>query len=208
MIVRPLAAGLAAVALLTGCGGSRNEAPSQPTVVATKPSDNPPAAPDAGTTSVAATGTDKSAPTPTPTPAPAAAKAATPAAPFTPGTSLPGAIPPSPAVDVKTDKPVDPLEAMQQNEARRADYQKRLAEAEANVAVANASVADWQNTILAFKNPFRPRPQLAPEDAQAIEGKDGVARVAWAEGKLAAAAAVRDAAQKTLDDLKANPPSN
>ena len=102
--------------------------------------------------------------------------------------------------------PPDPLEQMRQGEVKRADYQKQLAEAQAKVVVADASIADWQNTILAFKNPFRPRPQLASADAQAIEGKDGVSRVAWAEGKLAEARAVRDAAQKALDDLKANPP--
>jgi hypothetical protein len=141
----------------------------------------------------------------------AAQAAATPAAndpPFTPGTSLPGAIPPSPAVEVKPDKPADPLVWLQQQETRRADYKKRVAEAEASLQIAEVSVADWQRTILAFKNPFLPRPQLSAEDMQTIEGKDGIFRVNWAEGKLAAATAVRDAARKTLDDLKANPPSN
>jgi hypothetical protein len=204
MNLRPIAAGLVAVALLTGCGGGRNESASQPAVVAQKPAENPPAAVPAVETAPAASGA-KPAAVVTST-APAAAKTTDP--PFTPGTSLPGAIPPSPAVEVKSEKPVDPLVWLQQQESRRADYKKRLAEAEASAQVAEVSVADWQRTILAFKNPFLPRPQLSAEDQQTIEGKDGIFRVNWAEGKLAAATAVRDAARKTVDDLKANPPTN
>jgi hypothetical protein len=37
---------------------------------------------------------------------------------------------------------------------------------------------------------------------------DGGARLHWAEGRLADAKAARDAAQKALDDVKANPPTN
>jgi len=69
-------------------------------------------------------------------------------------------------------------------------------------------MADWERTILEFKNPLLPRPKLTPEDAQTIAGMDGGARVHWAEGRLEEARAARDAAQKTLDDLKANPPAN
>ena len=88
------------------------------------------------------------------------------------------------------------------------DYQRRLSEAEANVVNAGPPVAEWERSVLAFKNPFLKRPQLSPEEAQAIEGMDGIARVQWAEGRLAEKRAARDAAQKALDDLKANPPLN
>jgi hypothetical protein len=179
---------VSAIVLLAGCG-SKNDTPAKPAVAPSKPAVS-------------------QAPAQTESPAPPAASATTTEPPFTPGTSLPGAIPPSPAPsEAKPDKPADPLQWLQDSQARRADYKKQVAEAEANVQVANASIADWERTILAFKNPYRPRPQLAPEDAQAIEGKDGIWRVSWAEGKLAAATAARDAAQKTLDDLKANPPN-
>lgn len=202
------AAAFAALALFAGCGGgSKSPAP-------------PPVAEKPAATAVAAENPPVEAPAPSPapaqSPAPAAAtkpplQAATTAEPdHTPNTSLPGAIPPAPAApaEAKPDKPADPLQWLQDQEARQVDYKRRVGEAEANLAVASASVADWEKTILAFKNPFRPRPQLSAEDAAAIEGMDGVARVAWGEGKLAVATAARDTAQKTLDDLKANPPSN
>jgi hypothetical protein len=202
-----------AFVILAACGGSRNDAPAPAAVKAGKPAAVKPEAP-AATPSAAGEAAATPAAATTSAPAadaklPAATTAASTEPPFTPGTSLPGAIPPSPLpADAKTDKAADPLQWMQDREARQADYKKRIAEAEAEVAVQNASIAEWERTILAFKNPFRPRPQLAPEDAQAIEGKDGIWRVSWAEGKRDAATAARDAAQKTLDDLKANPPSN
>jgi hypothetical protein len=207
---------VAAFLLLAGCGGSGNEAPAKSAVASSKPAGikteaqatSPPPAASAEAPATAAASAPAATP-PTATPPPPAKTAPSAEPPFTPGTALPGAIPPSPApADADADKTADPLKWLQDREARKADYQKRVAEAEANVAVANASIADWEKTILAFKNPYRPRPQLSPEDAQAIEGKDGIQRVAWGEEKLAAATAARDAAQKTLDDLRANPPSN
>ena len=206
---------LSAIVLLAGCGGSRNDAPAKPAVASSKPAvTQQPAQTESQASSAAPAATAApsaaapAAPATTTTPAASTTKPASTEPPFTPGTSLPGAIPPSPAPpEAKTDKPADALQWLQDSQARQADYKKQVAEAEANVAVANASIADWERTILAFKNPYRPRPQLAPEDAQAIEGKDGIWRVSWAEGKLAAATAARDAAQKTLDDLKANPPN-
>jgi hypothetical protein len=199
----PLVAGLAALAL-TGCGGGAREAPAPQPVAASKPAEAP-----------------QSAPTAEPTPAatieapPVAENTAAPASPppSTPESAPPDAVPraPAPVPDPNAkpvEKPVDALQWLQDGEARRADYQRRLKESEANLAVANASVADWERTVLAFKNPLRPRPQPSPEDAQAIAGMDGGERVRWAEGRLENARTVRDAAQKTLDDVKANPPVN
>jgi hypothetical protein len=97
---------------------------------------------------------------------------------------------------------------MRDKQARDADYKRRLEEAEANLVAADASAAQWEKNLLAFKNPFLPRPKLSPEDAQTIQGLDGAARALWAEGRLADARAKRNAAQKALDDLKANPPLN
>jgi hypothetical protein len=102
-------------------------------------------------------------------------------------------------------EPADSMQWLRERENRRADYQKRLTEAEAAVVQADATVATWERHLLAFKNPFLARPQLASEDAAAIAGMDGAQRVAWAETKLADARAARDAARKALDQLEANP---
>jgi hypothetical protein len=102
----------------------------------------------------------------------------------------------------------DALQWMRDSEARRSDYQRRLAEAESNLEGANLAMVTWERNVLAFKNPFLARPQLSPEDNDAIAGMDGAARVRWAEARLASVSTARAAAQKTLDELKKNPPQN
>ena len=197
----PLVAGLAAVAL-TGCGESAREAPTPPPIAAGKPAENRQPAPTEAALPAATAKAQADA-------AVITAPPATPSA--TPEMSLPGSIPPAPLPDPNAkpaDKPADALQWLQDGEARRADYQRRLKESEASLAVASASVADWERTVLAFKNPFLPRPKLSPEDAETIAGMDGGARLHWAEGRLAEARTGRDSAQKALDDVKANPPSN
>ena len=187
----PVVAGLAAAAL-TGCGGGPREAPAPQPIAASRP-----------------TAQVEPAPTAEPSPSPAAA---TDAPPVVASNAAPAA-PPAPAAAPNpnakpADKPADALQWLQDSEARRADYQRRLKESEADLAVANASVADWERTILAFKNPFLPRPKLSPEDAQTIAGMDGAGRLHWAEGRLEDARTARDAKQKAFDDVKANPPVN
>ena len=195
---------VAAVAICACHDAPRDAAPAPP-ITAAKPAESEPA---------------NAAPTPQPEPAPAPAQkaavnppaAATATATATPqDTSLPGAIPPSPLPDPNAkpaDKPADPLKWLQDSQARQADYKRRLEEAETNVASADTAAAAWEKNVLAFKNPFLPRPVLTPDDAAAIKGMDGVQRVKWAEEKLATARAARDDAKKALDDLKANPPLN
>jgi len=102
----------------------------------------------------------------------------------------------------------DPLRAMQDSQARREDYQRRLTQLQSSLDDARAAVAKRERDLLAFKNPFLPRPVLAPEEAQAISGMDGAARVKWADERLAEAHATLEAAQKSYDDAKANPPLN
>jgi hypothetical protein len=180
-----------AVLGLTGCGGG-HEASAPKETPAPQAKEEPPPAPTA-------------TPAP-PTPAEAAPVALAAGAALTEAPSAPSPTPnPTPA---PTEKPVDALQWLKDSEARKADYQRRLAEAEASVANSIPPVAEWERNVLAFKNPFLKRPQLSPEDAQTIVGMDGVARVQWAEGRLAEKRAARDAAQKALDDLKANPPLN
>jgi hypothetical protein len=197
----PIVAAVAA-ATLTGCGGSPKETPAQQPVAASQPAahDEPAATPAPSPAAVA-----EAAPVVASAAAPAASTSSTPAAaPQDPP-------PPAPAPDPNakpTPKPADALQWLQDSEARKADYQRRIKESEASLAVANASVADWERTVLEFKNPFLARPKLSPEDAQTIAGMDGGGRLHWAEGRLEEARTARDAAQKALDQLKANPPTN
>jgi hypothetical protein len=191
-----IVAGLAAAAL-TGCGGSPRETPAPQPVAASQPAaanePAPPASPSPATAAEAA---------------PVVASAAAPAV-ATSQDPPPPAPAPAPDPSAKpTPKPADALQWLQDSEARKADYQRRLGESEASLAVANASVADWERTVLEFKNPLLPRPKLSPADAQTIAGMDGGARLHWAEGRLEEARTARDAAQKALDQLKANPPTN
>ncbi len=199
----PLVAGLAAIAL-TGCGGGAREAPAPPPVAASNSAENPAPTPTAVPSSAATVDAPAVAAN---TGAPAAKPVAT------PDTKPPDTTPPAPAPVADpnakpADRSADALRWMQDGEARRADYQRRLKESDADLANANASVADWERTVLEFKNPFLPRPKLSPEDAQTIAGMDGGARLHWAEGRLDDARKVRDAAQRSFDDVKANPPAN
>jgi hypothetical protein len=192
----PIVAGLVAAAL-TGCGGSPKETPAPQPVVASQPAAQDEPAPPASPSPAAVAET-----------APVVASAAATTVATSPDPPPPA---PAPAPDPSakpTPKPADALQWLQDSEARKSDYQRRLSESEASLAVANASVADWERTILEFKNPLLPRPKLSAEDAKTIAGMDGGARVHWAEGRLDEARTARDAAQKALDQLKANPPAN
>ena len=112
----------------------------------------------------------------------------------------PSSIPPGPTPD--------PLRAMQDSQARRFDYDRKLTRLSAELESARAEVVRRERDLLAFKNPFLPRPQLPPEEAQAIQGMDGAARAKWAEERLTAAKVALETAQKSYDDAKANPPLN
>ena len=189
---------VAAIAL-TGCSGGGHEAQAPQPVAASKPAQEPEPTP-------------AETPAPAPTPVPPADAAA--AEPVTPAPVAQQTAPPTPAPDT-TAKPSprqeqlpDPLKTMQDSEARRYDYERRLAEAKTNLETANLQMATWERNVLAFKNPFLARPQLSPEDSAAIAGLNGAERVRWAEARLSTVSLARDAAQKTLDDLKANPPVN
>jgi hypothetical protein len=189
------------VAALSGCHRGSEPPPAAQTETsstavventppAQAPAENPPAE-----TAPAAVQPKAPAPAPVSAPAPVA---------------TPTDNPPAPKADADAKPPaeqsVDPLKWLADREARRVDYEQKVKRAEADLAVATASVTDWEKTVLAFENPFRPRPQLGAEDATAIESMDGAQRVKWAKGRLEAARSSRDAAQKTIDDLKANPP--
>jgi len=192
--------------LLAACGGSTREAVAPPPITASAPSPSPSpsvapspaeiATPETERAAQTERVTEKSLPvrpiaTPMPEPSPdagvpAPAKIATP--------------PPSPTPD--------PLRVMQDEQARKEDYQRSLTRLQSAMEDARLAVAKRERDLLAFKNPFLPRPVLTPEEMQAINGMDGAARVKWAEDRLAEAHATLDAAQKSYDDTKANPPLN
>ncbi len=173
---------------LPACGSSSREAPEPPPIAVSRP------APRAS---------------PTPAPAPGGEPASEP--PSTPDAESAGSKPPSTAGEANArpvEQPADALRWMRDGEARRADYARRLQEAQDAADAASKSVVERESILLAFKNAFRPRPQLAPEDAQAVSGMSGEERVRWAEGRLDAANAELSAATKRLDDIEAHPPLN
>ena len=191
---------------LCACGGEPRDTVAPPPITAAKaaaPKPTPaPLQPDQ----------PSAAASPVPVPTPAAVPAPAKPAVLEETRSAPGAIPPSklPDPDAKPkDEPVDPLKWMQDRQARQADYERRRQEAEDAVAATTAEVASREKILLEFKNPFLPRPQLPPDEADTIRSmSSNVDRVKWAEGKLADAKSKLSDAQKHLDDLKANPPLN
>src|SRR5262245_24488943 len=171
MRARPVPLVLVA-AVLCGCHEAPRDAAPAPPITAAKPAD-----PEPVKVEPAPAPPVKAAPVET-------AQAKPPAsAPHPADTSLPGSIPPSPLPDPSAKppaKPADPLQWLQDSQARQADYKRRLEEADAKVASADTDAAVWEKNLLAFKNPFLARPVLAPDDAATIRGMDGAQRVKWA----------------------------
>jgi len=199
VLAAPLVAGLAA------CGSPTRDAPAPPPIAASTPAPSPTAAPGTSSTPLtdhaAVTETVRERPLPvSPIATPVPALTGDPNVPAPATIPDPASIPP-PATP-------DPLKAMQDSQARRYDYERRLARLSAELDQARAEVVRREKDLLAFKNPLLPRPQLPADEAVAIQGMDGVARVKWAEEKLTAAKVALETAQKSYDEAKANPPLN
>lgn len=90
----------------------------------------------------------------------------------------------------------DPLEAIEQEQAREADRSLRLAKAEREVAEAAARVKELEKRALAIRNPFLPRPELPPEEAEAWKGLSNEQRLERTEAALAQA-------RKKLEEARA-----
>ena len=99
------------------------------------------------------------------------------------------------------------LKMMQDAETRRLEYEQSLPRLASERDAAAEVVVRRQKDLLAYKNPFLPRPQLAPDEAEEIKGMGGAERANWAEGRHAEAKALFEAAQKVYDDAKASPPN-
>jgi multidrug efflux pump subunit AcrA (membrane-fusion protein) len=99
----------------------------------------------------------------------------------------------------------DPVKSVLAEEARRVEREQLVARLETEREAAAAIVARREKDLLAFKNPFLPRPQLTADESAEIEGLGGAARAKWAERRVAEAKAQLELAQKAYDDAKANP---
>jgi hypothetical protein len=99
----------------------------------------------------------------------------------------------------------DPVKSVLAEEARRVEREQLVARLETERDAAAAIVARREKDLLAFKNPFLPRPQLTADESAEIEGLGGAARAKWAERRVAEAKAQLELAQKRYDDAKANP---
>ena len=87
--------------------------------------------------------------------------------------------------------------------AAPAEEPVRVEAAEQRVAAASARVVELEKRLLAIRNPFLPRPELPPEEAQAWEGLDGAQRAARVEQQLAEARDELAAAEDELMSLRA-----
>jgi hypothetical protein len=193
--------------LLVACGGGTREAHAPPPITASAPTPSPAATPTAAGTSTTPL-TERAAEERVVAKPLSVTPISTPVPQNTPDPSVP---PPATIPDPASIKPgptADPLRVMQDSQARKYDYERRLQRLSGELDVARAEVVRREKDLLAFKNPFLPRPQLPPEEAQAIQEMDGAARVKWAEERLTAAKVALETAQKSYDDAKANPPLN
>lgn len=98
----------------------------------------------------------------------------------------------------------DPVKELFAGEARRVEREQTIARLASERDAAAAVVAQRQKDLLALKNPFLPRPQFTPEESTEIKGLGGAARARWAEGRVAEANTLLEAAQKAYDSAKAN----
>jgi hypothetical protein len=92
---------------------------------------------------------------------------------------------------------------MEDRAAREEAKKVRVAQAEQDLAEANARVVELEKRLLAVKNPFLPRPVLPPEEAKAWEGLGGAERAARVEKQLAEARDAAAAAERALAEAKA-----
>jgi multidrug efflux pump subunit AcrA (membrane-fusion protein) len=105
----------------------------------------------------------------------------------------------------KVPAPIDPVKAVLADEEQRVEREQLIARLAAERDAAAAVVLRREKDLLAFKNPFLPRPQLAADEAAEIKGLGGAARARWADRRVADAKAKLEEAQKAYDAAKANP---
>jgi hypothetical protein len=87
------------------------------------------------------------------------------------------------------EKPLDPVQAMEEEKKTAAERQAKIAAAEKAVADAEENLKQLESRLLATKNPYLPRPPMTPEEAKEVEGMDNAQRV--------------DLNQKQIEDARA-----
>ena len=194
------------LATLSACGS-----PNRDTVAATPPAAEPTAStapakspPAASATPPEPSGSSESASVAAAPPSGSAAAAPEVPPEVAPETTAPAVAAASPP----TEPPPDPVKQLFESEARRVEYEQKLAGLLAARDAAAADVTQREKDLLAYKNPYLPRPKATAEEAEALKGKGGADRAQWAEAQIADAKAKLEAAQKAYDDARLNPPNN
>jgi hypothetical protein len=98
--------------------------------------------------------------------------------------------------------PYDALGRLQDEQAKAAGLATQIADAERKVTAAEGRVQDLEKKALAIKNPFLPRPEVSPEQAEAWRRMNNVERLKATEDELAAARKAVESAKADLEKLR------
>ncbi|MCZ6779286.1 MAG: hypothetical protein O7F16_10010, partial [Acidobacteria bacterium] len=85
------------------------------------------------------------------------------------------------------------------NERRREHWEGRVQVAEEQVRELEERLAYLERKLASAQNPFMPRVELEPADAEAEAGLDGVQRLARSETQLAEARSALEAARRAVE---------
>lgn len=123
---------------------------------------------------------------------------------------------PSPAVPVGDAAPSgaeaapapenDPLKQLLDQQAKAAEHQKLILDAEGQVKAAQEKIADLEKRVLAIRNPLLPRPAAPEEKAEEWNRADGAARVDLSQEQLRMAREQLAASEAKLDELRRTAP--
>jgi hypothetical protein len=98
---------------------------------------------------------------------------------------------------------VDPLKKLDDDRSRAAGLAAQIAEAERTVAAAEGRVRALERRELAIKNPYLPRPEVPPEQAEAWKTMNGAERVQATEEEIKQAKKDVEDARAALEKLRA-----
>lgn len=110
--------------------------------------------------------------------------------------------PANPKAAKQGDRPLTPLELMEQQKAQAADKQQRVHTAEQELAAAKATLANLEKQLLATTNPYAARPELSEEERKVRQESQETANDRHQRTKLEVTKArqkVEEAQQKLAD---------
>jgi len=99
-------------------------------------------------------------------------------------------------------QPTDPLQWMQERQAREAQRREKIAEAEAAVTAAQQKVSDLEKRLLAIRNPYLARPDIPEEEKGEWDAMGAQERVDATEEQLRQAREDLQTAQQELARLR------